>query len=332
MRRIVAAAVLLVLWLLACSKTPETVAVTEWDQFQEPYVSFTFKYPKGWVLGSEGLTISAYSSQDGAKKFLDPTSKAPDAAQIIVSAITNKPLLSVAEFVDSVRSDLAESGYRVEDIHTVNWGEIQGSQFSYAGSYGEGITLTATRFVTMRDSSFYSVLYAGFNDMYMTYRSVFDSVAASLRLPEPAAPVGDPSLPSMTPTTLKSEHFEITFPDNFEASYPPPKGEVQYSLELRGYRQDCTIRVDIYPSKGLTLDRVLEQNTKFYTSSSTSKATIDGLPAAYITYSPAKDIKSRAYFVVKGDKVYRIILNYWKPLENVYLPAFTGSVASVHIP
>lgn len=333
MKRFTPAALLLALWLLACSKAPETVTVTDWEQFQEPYVTFTFKYPKGWVLGSEGLKISAYSTSDGAQKFLDPTSpKYPDAAQVIVSATTERPLPTLSAFVDSIRADLTESGFRVDSAQSVSWADNQGIQFSYSGSYGEGATLTATRFVTTRDSMFYSVLYAGFNDVYRMYRSVFDSVSASLRLPEPVAPVGDPSLPSMTPASLKNEYLSISYPDNFEPSYPLPKGDVKYSLELRGYRQDCTIRVDVLPSKGLTIDKVLEQNAKFYKASSTGKATIDGLSAPFINYSPAKDIKSRVYFAVKGDKIYRVILNYWKPMENVYLPSFTGSVSSIDIP
>jgi hypothetical protein len=332
MKRFTPAALLLALWLFACSKSPEAVTVTDWEQFQEPYVTFSFKYPKGWVLGSEGLTISAFSTQEGAKKFLDPTSKAPDASQLVLSAATKKPLPTLSEFVDSVRADLREAGFRLDSVQSVTFGGNDGLQFSYSGSYGEGANLSATRFVTNRDSMFYSVLYAGFNDQYTVYRSVFDSVSASLQLPEPTAPVGDPSLPSMTPTTLKNEYIQISYPDNFEPSYPVPKGEVQYSLELRGYRQDCTMRLDILPSKGLTIDKVLEQNAKFYKGSSTGKATVDGLPSSYINYSPAKDIKSRVYFVVKGDKIYRVILNYWKPLENVYLPAFTGSVSSIKLP
>lgn len=333
MTRFVPTALVLALWLFACSKPPEAVTITDWEQFQEPYVTFTFKYPKGWVLGSEGLKISAYSTQDGAQKFLDPTSpKFPDAAQVIVSATTTRPLPALSGFVDSVRTDLATSGFRVDSAQSVLWGDNQGIQFSYTGLYGEGVTLSATRFVTLRDSTFYTVLFAGFNDAYTMYRSVFDSVSASLRLPEPTAPPGDPSLPSMTPATLKNEHIEISYPDNFEPSFPVPKGEVLYSLELRGYRQDCTIRVDILPAKGLSSEKVLEQNAKFYKGSSTGKATIDGQEASFINYSPAKEIKSRVYFVVKGDKIYRIILNYWKPLENVYLPTFTGAVHSVNIP
>ena len=44
-----------------------------------------------------------------------------------------------------------------------------------------------------------------------------------------------------------------------------------------------------------------------------------------------KDVASRAYFVVKNDKIYRVIFNYYAPAKKDFLPAFEKSVASIRI-
>jgi hypothetical protein len=37
------------------------------------------------------------------------------------------------------------------------------------------------------------------------------------------------------------------------------------------------------------------------------------------------------YFVVKNDKFYRIIFNYYEPAKKDFLPAFEKSIASLRI-
>jgi hypothetical protein len=331
MNRYFFGALLLPLVFSACSRSPKTATIAEWEQYKEPYLQFSVRYPKDWVLGTEGSMISVYSSQDAAKKFLDPSSKAPDGVEVVVSAVKPKPFLTLNAFVDSVRSDLSESGFRVDSAEAVSVDGVAGQQFFYTGSYSEGVTLSAVRLIAVKDSTFYSILYAGFNEMYPAYRSVFDTVSSSLQFPQRAAAPADPSLPSPTFTKLSNAYLEILYPDNFDPSYPVPKGEVSYSLELRGYRQDCTIRIDVFPSKGLTVEKIVEQNAQFYKETSKGGATIDGLRSLFINYSPARNIGSRVYFLVKGDRMYRIILNYFQPLKSEFLPAFEKSATYLHI-
>jgi hypothetical protein len=123
----------------------------------------------------------------------------------------------------------------------------------------------------------------------------------------------------------------VSYPNNFETVSPPPTGEVQFMLQIQGYRQDSNILIDVRPAKKLTVDKVVEQNAKLFKVTSKGETTIDGLKAPYLIYSPAKEIERRVYFVVKNDKVYRIILTYYQPDRKVYLPAFEKAVASIRI-
>jgi acyl-coenzyme A synthetase/AMP-(fatty) acid ligase len=58
--------------------------------------------------------------------------------------------------------------------------------------------------------------------------------------------------------------------------------------------------------KALAVEKVVEQNTgKFRGASAPKTTTVSGEKAMYLNYSPAKDVSSRVYFMVKNDKVYR---------------------------
>ena len=58
------------------------------------------------------------------------------------------------------------------------------------------------------------------------------------------------------------------------------------------------------------------------------KATVGGLPAMTLTYSPTKDVERRFYFVVRNDKVYRITMDWFKPQRADYLAAYDRVIAS----
>jgi hypothetical protein len=42
-----------------------------------------------------------------------------------------------------------------------------------------------------------------------------------------------------------------------------------------------------------------------------------------------KDVQSRVYFLVKNDKFYRVIVNYYVPMRSAYLPAFEKTIGSL---
>jgi hypothetical protein len=84
-------------------------------------------------------------------------------------------------------------------------------------------------------------------------------------------------------------------------------------------------------AQGLSIDKVVEQNSKSIKATSRGEGRIDGMRAPYFVYSPMKNIRSRIYFVVKNDKFYRIIMNYYTPMENDFLPAFEKIIGSIRL-
>jgi len=64
--------------------------------------------------------------------------------------------------------------------------------------------------------------------------------------------------------------------------------------ELRADRLDCSIHIDVFGAKGLTVDKVWAQNKGKYKSKTTGETTIGGAKAFWVDYSTRKDISSRA--------------------------------------
>jgi len=48
-----------------------------------------------------------------------------------------------------------------------------------------------------------------------------------------------------------------------------------------------------------------------------------------LNYSPVKDVSSRVYFMEKGGKIYRVIMNWYKPQADHFLPVFEKCVGTL---
>jgi hypothetical protein len=100
---------------------------------------------------------------------------------------------------------------------------------------------------------------------------------------------------------------------------------------MRADRLDCSINIDVFDAKKLSVEKVWEQNKGRYNAKSTGQAKIDDQNAFYADYSPRKDINSRVYFAVKNDKVIRVTINYFAPQKDVYFPTFENMVKSIKL-
>jgi hypothetical protein len=330
--RLLGIALIVILGLTACSKKEPLPPITNWDKNQDPYFKVQFDYPKGWFKGGESGKMTFTSSEAAVGKFFDPTTKdSPDGAQIMVSYEKQDTLKSLEGFVNEDRTDLGSSGFDLKPSEAVTVDGSPAMKYTYSGRYNDKTIISATRVFILKDSVLYKATFWGYNDYYEPYKSAIDTFISTARLPRAKGVKVDESIPSSTYETLKNDIIEIAYPSNFNPVQPAPKGEVIFTLMLQGYRNDSNVLLDVRPAKKLTLEKVIEQNSKFYKSTSTGQATIDGNKSTYLSYSMTKDVASRAYFVVKNDKIYRLILNYYKPSEKDFLPAFEKSVASLRI-
>ncbi len=330
--RLLGIALVFVVGLSSCSKKEPLPPISEWEKNQDPYFKVQFDYPKGWFKGGESGRMTFASSEGAAMKFSDPTSReAPDGAQIMVSYDKEDTLKTLDAYVEEERTDLSAQGFTLKQTEQVTVDGTPALKFGYSGRYTEKTVIEAIRVVTLKDSVLYKATFWAFNDYFAPWTAVIDTFVATAVLPRAKAAKVDESIPSTTYETLSNDVLSVSYPNNFNPTMPAPKGEVIFTLALGGYRNDSNILIDVRPAKKLTVEKVVEQNTKYYKLTSTGSATIDGIKAPYLEYSMSKGVASRAYFVVKNDKIYRIIFNYYEPAKKDFLPAFEKSVASIRI-
>ena len=91
------------------------------------------------------------------------------------------------------------------------------------------------------------------------------------------------------------------------------------------------MRIDVFGAKGLTVEKVFDQNKGKYKATATGKATISGQPALTLTYAPTATVERRFYFVVKSDKVYRVTMDWYRPQRDQYLAIYDRVIASIKL-
>ena len=320
--------------LSGCSKN-SAIEIKDWDNFQDPIFKVSFMYPKDWYVVKEPNRILIYNSMEVAEKFFTRDPRKSDGVQIIVACEQSDTIQDYVKFIDDYKTDQEAAGFMIKAVADAKIEGLTAKQVTYTGAYDEQTKLTAVRAATLKDSAIYYVQYAGFNKMYDQYRTVYDSLIATLTLPKPRVQSKDPNsfvIPSVDTKVIKNNVLEVTIPDNMNETYPTLKGEVNFAMNLKIYRNDCTIDIDTRPAKNLTLEKVIEQNSKKISNVTGKGAiTVSGEKAQYFHYSLRKGIKSRIYFIVKNDKIYRIIMSYYGPMEKDFLPAFEKIVASIRI-
>jgi len=329
-------ALLLVLVLAAltmpgCGQKQGTLQIQGWEVYQDTYYGISFKYPQGWPVTQEAGRFSVYSSQDVMNRFYDFTAKGPDGVRIMVSTQKMDTLQTLDEYVARLSTNLQGFGFDITATEPATLAGVAGTLIHYKGAVDAKNVIEAVQVTAMSDSSVFAVKFEAFNKLFTPGKAVFDTIVATLHLPKPKGEMTQEELSAPAPDFLKFENarLSIQHPSNFETVVPTPKAPTEFAMDIKGYRQDSYIHIDVIPAKGLTAEKVVGQNAKFFKETSRGTATVSGVATTYINYSQVKDIQSRVYFLVKDDKFYRVIFNYYAPMRNVFLPAFEKTVGSL---
>lgn len=329
---------LLSIFIFSCGGKVETPAVTAWKVYHDRFFGTEIKYPENWMFSTDSKKIKLYSTQEVSEKFYElysvgSVSGKPSGVEIELGSqkFTDTKFSTVDEFKKN--EEASWQGIIFSENKNAYLDKNDAIEFSFEAQAGANAKLKVKQIVCAKDSNFYFIKYSGFNEYFDSYSPIFDSILASIILPKAKVKgkTVDESLPSEYFTEYESEYFKISHPDNFQYAFPAKKGETIFSVELMGYRQDCTILIDVLPVKNLNLEKVFDQNKGKFNATSTGETTVGGLPAKVLTYSPTAQIERRVYFVVKDDKVYRIFLTWFKPMTKDFKPAFEKSLQSLAI-
>jgi hypothetical protein len=324
--------------LSGCSKNT-SVEIKEWAQFQDQFFKVSFNYPKDWVVVTEPTKVIVSSSAEAAEKFFDRDSRKADGVQVIIASERSDSLQDFVEYVHDFIATKESEGYKVTEMEDVKINGLEAKKVMFSGVIDEKTKIKAIYAATLKDSTMYYVQYAAFNDLFVPYKPVFDSVLASLILPQKIViPKGvDPAIPLAQVEKYSDNYIQLEYPANFGPNELPKRGDmisgVRFAGNKDGMRNDCSIDIDIRPAKNLALAKVVEQNSKFFNPKSKGETNISSEKATYLNYTPPKvrNIDSRVYFIVKNNKIYRIILNYYAPMKKDFLPAFEKVIASLRL-
>ena len=321
--------------ILPGCKNNAAVDIKEWAQFQDQFFKVSFNYPKDWVVVTESKKVTISSSAEAAEKFFDHDSRKPDGIQIIIASVRSDSMQDYTKYIQDFKNNKVAEGFTVKDIEDATVDGLAAKKVTFTGAYDENTKINSIYAATLKDSTIYYVQYSAFNKMFEPNKFVFDSVMASLSLPKKIIVEKgvDPAIPIAQTERYSDNYLQLEHPANFGASDVAKKGDVISAVRFMGTnkdsRNDCTIDIDVRPAKKLSLEKVVDQNSKFFKASSKGNTTIGGEKAIYLDYSLVKNVDSRVYFIVKNDKIFRIILNYYSPMKKDFLPAFEKVIASI---
>lgn len=337
---------LLLVLLPSCKKSVEAPVVTTWVMHQDPINGMEIQYPDGWLKNADPKGIRLYSSQVVADKFYEVYSTGTTEVNVEQGGV--EVTIASQTFNDAKAGTLDEykkitlTNYAPLNLageQPISIGRETGAAYSYKVKVGKNTTLAGKKIIVAHDSSFYTISVTGFNEYYDVYLPILDSIVASIKLPKPKESFKDPnaaSKPSPDATKFSNEFVEFMYPDNFSVTpVSEKKGGAVHSLHVEGLRKDCTIDLDIFATKTdkgeVKFDRFFEDNKSKFSPKSTTTGTVDGLSAKVLIASPASQIDRRVFFVAKGERIYRIILTWYKPMAADFQPAFENVVATMKL-
>jgi hypothetical protein len=327
---VTAAVILFGLTLFGCGgpKTVTPVAVGQLQEYRDPLYGYHFRYPQGWIAGGEAGRTRIYSSVEAGQRFVDPLGAYPDGVMIAIDVFkTATPDQQKATLI----AELKSSG-RVLTAETQSTiGGKPATTIAYTANWSKQVKEAGDHIYVVLDTLLYDITLAGFGEQYSANRLIWDTTTKSFEFPKPVEKGRDQTLPSESFTDYDAKLFTFQYPDNFNFDNAIAKGNNELALGLRGVRLDCSIQFIVFGAKGLTVEKVVDQNKAKYPGAASGKATISGQPALTLTYTPAKEVERRVYFVVKGDKVYRVIMDWFKPQREQYLAAYEKVIQSIKI-
>jgi hypothetical protein len=332
MKSLLFTSLLFILVLAGCENKPVVpLPAGEMNEYRDPGFGFKIKYPKDWKqMGSAGNAVFA-PSQDVINKFQDPATGLEGGmvtAQVI--KYDGKPADAVTQ---SAKDELKQTWQNIEiqpDAPVTISGK-NGTNVRYTIPVTSKKKIIGNDVYIAGDTALYKVSFMAFGDDQATIHSqIFAAMQGSFEIPVVVKKTDDKWAASQNMETYTSNYFTMQYPDNLEF-VQVSKGDKDLAMEMRADRRDCSIHIDVFGAKGLTVDKVWEQNKGKYRAKGTGNTTIDNEKAFWVDYSPVANINSRAYFVVKNDKVVRTTVNWFAAQKDVYFPVFENSVKSIKL-
>lgn len=329
MKRLLSLVALASTLIIGCGPKADPVPIDDLKLHKDEIRNFEILLPSNWIIQKvPGELLVATTSRESARRFLNfqqgPAGAkielrvAPvDSTRVLDTVIKNMKLTFKDGLDRYVGPEETTLGGRKAKKLTVEFFQKDGNYNSEA-------------YFVEHDSTITVLQLSAFGSTFGDYREAFDKIIASVKVgqrpkvveaPKDTVKRG-PEPPSDTLRPVAGPDYTLEIPKNFQGSRTTTSGTIS-SMSFAGSRLDCTIQIDVFDaSKQNNLSKILDQNKDKYGGAAATMTTLSGQKAGYFSYNPVANVSSRAYFMVKGDRMYRITLNWFKPEQNVYLPLF----------
>lgn len=312
---------------VSCSKEPQKIDF-KFKDYEDVGGLYSFRIPDNWLVAPTENSTKFYSSQEAYNKFADPSSGALGVLMSVTTKKVDYPN-DLNKAVEFVTQDEKEVIPQYELTTDTKFGGRDAKKMVYKIKLTSSLIVEGVKYVAMYDSILYNFDYKVFHEVAPSYQPALDTIVNSFVLTQPrTGGAGKLELPSEKFERYENNLLGVSYPNNFNTKFP--KTSFEFTGNFVGLRQDCNFQIDVFPSKGLSVEKIVEQNKGKYSGlRGTGERQIAGLKGIYLNYSAVKNISSRAYFVVKGEKVYRITLNWHVEEEKNYLPVFEKMLSSL---
>jgi hypothetical protein len=323
---------LAVLAIASCKKNDEDMTPVQPGEtvtYKDLIYRFSFKAPKAWaaesVPGKQTFYYSTPASQTRFQKFTE----GDYGARVGVGASEHSTKEIAAE---NFKGSMEGVNFGAPENTTL--GGLPAIKVAYSFNDEDG--LNGFRIFADKDSLVTYFDAATFGEKRMKkYAPIFDlaekSVQPAFVLKVVGGKIDSASMsammeqmkPSQNFSTYEGSGFSIQYPDNFHAS------AMNGGVLIKGEREDAMVRVDANTvEKGIDLNKYVDENAKkTYRGANAQNTSIGGQTAKMISYG-SSGATARAYFVMAGQKVYRITVSWPNELEASFRPALEKAVQS----
>lgn len=333
MRKVFLVILPIILFIFSCGERKQIVEIKDLATYEDPIMGFSIKYPTNWEIQKyPGDRFLAFSTKTAIKRFrtFDPEGETGAKIELLVIKLPE------GQTIDSVMAKKQFTPETYSEPTKVTIDGIEAFKQSYQFPLGDG-DFYGEIYFAQKDPKVVTILsFEAFGSTFDNYKSSFEQILNSVKLAympqvttDTIKKVVEAPPPSSNFVNYKGDGFIISIPDNFDVRNPKVGGSIKSYQYIGERRLDCDIRIDIFDaSKQNKLDKIVEDNKPKHKNTEPIASTISGVKAYYFEYSPIQNVKSRVYYVVNNNRLYRITMNWFVGEEQLYRPVFEKSLNS----
>ncbi|MFA6571270.1 MAG: PsbP-related protein [Bacteroidota bacterium] len=326
---------ILTLALTSCGKKGDATEITGLTAYSDPTIEFSMKYPTNWYSQTvPGTRFICFTKKEAKDRFIQYDPNGNTGAKIEVLFQKLEEGITLDTIIKKTKLFNPEN-YKAPV--KVKLDGVDAVKIAYSFPLEDGEFNGEAYFATKDNKYATTIIFEAFAGTMEEYHKKFEEMIASVKLAVAPKEKGTDTIQvqveaepaSKVMMSKGGDGFSIDIPDNFRAEGSKAAGTISSRNFIGARRADCNIQVDVIDaSKQKNLKKIVEENVPKYKNAKPVETKLGGQPAYVMNYSFGRNVMSRVYFVIKGERLYRMTVNWFKGEEKDYLPIFENSIKS----